>query len=238
MTIESHIWRSVSRRVSKASRLLASVVLAGTALAVQAQGQSAETGQRDSIPLFKGVAVSLDLVGPAQLLLSDYGQYEGALRVNLREKYFPVVEVGYGKADNDYDELTKIRYKTSAPYFRVGLDVNMLKNKRSGNHLLVGLRYGFTSYRMDVDHLPFTDPWWGWDVTYGVKDERCNQHWVEAVVGVDAKVAGPFRLGWSFRYKNRLAHEDGALGNSWYVPGFGKQGTSRLGGTFWVTLEL
>ena len=32
--------------------------------------------------------------------------------------------------------------------------------------------------------------------------------------------------------------KDGEIGNSYYVPGFGKQGGSRLGGTFNVTLEI
>ena len=35
-----------------------------------------------------------------------------------------------------------------------------------------------------------------------------------------------------------LAKKDGEIGNCYYVPGFGKQGGSRLGGTFNVTLEI
>jgi len=55
---------------------------------------------------------------------------------------------------------------------------------------------------------------------------------------VDAKIWGPVRLGWSARYKRRLLHDEGPLGNAWYVPGFGKTGGSRLGGTFNVIFEL
>ena len=47
----------------------------------------------DSIPLFRNISVSFDLVGLAQMAFGDYGQYEGGLRVNLKDKYFPVVEV-------------------------------------------------------------------------------------------------------------------------------------------------
>lgn len=38
--------------------------------------------------------------------------------------------------------------------------------------------------------------------------------------------------------RRRLAHDNGTLGNAWYVPGFGKQGSSKLAGTFNVTIEF
>ena len=37
----------------------------------------------------------------AETVLGSHGQYEAQLRVNLKDKYFPVVEVGYGTADAD-----------------------------------------------------------------------------------------------------------------------------------------
>ena len=157
----------------------------------------------DSIPLFRNISVSFDLVGLAQMAFGDYGQYEGGLRVNLKDKYFPVVEVGLGKA-NAKDDATRLSYKTQAPYFRVGCDINVMKNKHDINRLYGGLRYG----------------------------------WVEFVFGVDAKIWGPIRLGWTARYKRRLFHNDGDVGNTWYVPGYGKEGNTRLGGTFNVTIEL
>ena len=63
-------------------------------------------------------------------------------------------------------------------------------------------------------------------------------HWLELGLGVDAKIAGPLHLGWSVRYKRRLIHSEGAIGNSWYAPGFGRNEGSHLGGTFNVILEF
>ena len=45
-------------------------------------------------------------------------------------------------------------------------------------------------------------------------------------------------MGWSLRYNRRFFHDDCDYGNTWYVPGFGKQGGSRFGGTFNVSFEL
>ena len=40
--------------------------------------------ENKTIPFFNGLAVSADLVGVAQMAFGDYGQYEAALRVNLK----------------------------------------------------------------------------------------------------------------------------------------------------------
>ena len=42
--------------------------------------------QPDTIPFFRGMAVGVDLIGPVQLMVSDYGQYEASLRINLKDK--------------------------------------------------------------------------------------------------------------------------------------------------------
>ena len=193
--------------------------------------------QKDSIPLFRGFAVSFDMVGAGMLMFSNYGQYEGALRVNLHDEWFPIFEAGIGKATHD-DEVTRIYYSTSAPYFKIGVDKNMLKDKHGPNRLYLGLRYGFTSYKVDIARPDFVDPVWKWDTGYGIKDAACNYHWAEIVVGIDAKIFGPLHLGWSVRYKQRLSHsEEGDLDKTWYVPGFGTYDT-KLAATFNVIIDI
>ena len=193
--------------------------------------------QKDSIPLFRGIAVSADLVGPAMLMLSDYGEYEAAVRVNLHDQYFPVAELGYGKAEHD-DEVTGIYYKTGAPYFRIGCDLNLLKNKHTANRLYGGIRYAFTSYKVDIARPTFQDPVWGWDTGFSISGEGCSQHWLEFVFGLDTKIWGPLHLGWNVRYKWRLAHKDSSVGNTWYVPGYGKYGDTRIGANFNVIIDI
>jgi len=229
MTIKSCISTSIRK-------LAISLLLLTMSSAASAQ-MKFFTIQKDSIPLFRGFAVSFDLVGAGMLALSDYGQYEAALRVNLHDEWFPIVEAGVGKATHD-DEVTQLYYSTSAPYFKVGIDKNMLKDKHGPNRLYVGLRYGFTSYKIDLSRPDFPDPVWLWNTGFGVKDASCKYHWAEVVIGVDAKIFGPLHLGWSVRYKQRLAHsEEGEFGNPWYVPGFGTYNTN-LGATFNVIIDI
>ena len=121
------------------SRLAFSLLLCLAATTISAQGKLFAL-QKDSIPLFRGFSVSVDIAGPIVKSLGDYGEYEAALRLNLHDQYFPVFELGYGEADHN-DEITQLAYSTQAPYFRLGCDINLLKNKHSPNRIYGGLRY-------------------------------------------------------------------------------------------------
>ena len=94
----------------------------------------------DSIPWWRGVEVKADLIGAVQRAVSSYGQYEAGVRFNLKDKYFPVIEIGYGSADED-NVTTRTHYKTSAPYGKIGIDLNMMKNKHDIYRLYGGVRY-------------------------------------------------------------------------------------------------
>lgn len=223
--------------MTRTRRILTSI-LAVLALSSSVRAQGFLKFERDSVPFFQGVAVSVDLAGAAQLQLSDYGQLEAALRVNLHNQYFPTFEVGLGKASHEDDQVTGISYRTKAPYFRLGADVNLLKKKHTGNRIFAGVRYACTYYKVDMDRQNFPDPVWKWDTGFGVRDEKCNQHWAEVLLGIDAKVAGPLHLGWSVRYRKRLFHDDGQQEKTWYVPGYGIQESTRLGYTFNLTIDI
>lgn len=223
--------------MTRTRRILTSI-LAVLALSSSVRAQGFLKFERDSVPFFQGVAVSVDLAGAAQLQLSDYGQLEAALRVNLHNQYFPTFEVGLGKATHEDDQVTGISYRTKAPYFRLGADVNLMKKKHTGNRIFAGVRYACTYYKVDMDRQNFPDPVWQWDTGFGVRDEKCNQHWAEVLLGIDAKVAGPLHLGWSVRYRKRLFHDDGQQEKTWYVPGYGIQESTRLGYTFNLTIDI
>lgn len=194
--------------------------------------------EKDSIPLFRGFSVSFDLVGPAKLMLSDHGEIEGGLRINLHDQWFPVVEIGIGKANHEEDEVTGITYKTMAPYFRLGIDLNLLKNKHQSNRLFAGIRYAFTSYKVDIIRKDLIDPIWKYTTDFGVEGMKCNMHWFEVVFGIDAKILGPMHLGWNVRYKRRIAHKEGEIGQSWYVPGFGINDQDVIAADFRVIIDI
>ena len=240
--------RHASISTSSLKRIAFSLILLVGTLAMQAQTSRPRLTKAeqerlrmkqidDSIPLFRGVQAGIDAVGLIQMGVSRYGQIEGLLRVNLKDKYFPVIEAGWGRAD-ERNEVTETSFKTSAPYGKIGIDFNMMRNKHDIYRLYIGARYALTYYKFDVEHPDVVDPIWGGLIPFKHHNISAHYHWLEAVAGIDAKIIGPLRLGWTVRYKRRIVHNDGELGSTWYVPGYGRQGSSRLGGTFNIIFEL
>lgn len=231
MTLHRHISVSISRAAISA-------LFALGALSANAQGLKPQAERPDTTRFIRGLQVMADAVGPIQLAVSDYGQYEAALRINFKDKYFPVFELGYGTANHEDDPVTHVAYKTSAPYGKVGMDFNIMKNKHDIYRVYIGARYAFTTFKYDVASPVLTDPVWKDPAAIQLNNVSASYHWAELLFAVDAKIWGPLHLGWSVRYRRRLAHNDGESGNVWYVPGFGKTGNSRLGGTFNLIINL
>ena len=218
------------------SALLISLPLLLAATSANAQKIVIQS-EPDTVPLFRGIAVGADLFGAIQRQVSDYGQYEANLRVNLRDKYFPVFELGIGDADHQDDAVTGISVKTRAPYGRIGCDFNVLRDKHGDYRAYVGFRYAYSSFDFKLSHPGVEDPIWGGVAEYGT-DETCNSHWLEGVFAVDAKVLGPLRLGWSVRYRRRIVAPDCSVGDVWYIPGFGRSKKTSIGGTFNIAFEI
>ena len=188
-------------------------------------------------PLLRGLTLSVDVIGIAEKFVADYGGYEGALRVNLKDKYFPTFECGYAFADKT-DETTSIHYKTAAPYFRIGMDFNILRNKHQGNRLYAGFRGAFTAYEYDNEAPALTDPVWGGTVSNNIYGVSNSAAWLELVFGLESEITRHFHMGWSVRYKARLTQKSSDYGDPWYVPGFGLNGTTRFGATYNLTFDL
>jgi len=223
--------------ISTLTRLTVSLLLLVLVLPAQAQLKMFRM-EKDSIPLFRGLSVSFDLVGPASLLFSDRGDIGGALRVNLHDQWFPVFEMGIGRAKHENDSVTHITYRTTAPYFKLGVDFNVLKRKHQANRIYAGFRWAFTSYKVDVIREDLPDPIWKSKSGFGVNGLACSMHWLELVFGIDAKIFGPLHLGWDVRYKRRLIHNEGVLGNTWYVPGFGTNDQDKIAASFNIIIDI
>lgn len=179
----------------------------------------------------------MDLFGlGSKLLGGDFLSSEVNVRVNLKKKFIPTVEIGFGQTDTWSD--TGIPYKSAAPYFRVGADYNVVKE-----YLYVGLRYGFSSFKYDISSTPFSDPIyggsmanpglidgiWGGSVPYHYNGLKSNMQglswWPESMF----KSIKSFYMGWTLRFKFKTAGSISEHGNPWYVPGFGEYDSTNIG---------
>ena len=119
-----------------------------------------------------------------------------------------------------------------------GCVVRMVAGSRKTTRMYAGFRYAFTSYKVDIIRPNYPDPVWKSASGFWREDMACNMHWAEIVFGVDAKLIGPLHLGWTVRYKRRIAHKDGDLGTTWYVPGFGINDKDQLAANFNVIIDI
>jgi hypothetical protein len=193
--------------------------------------------EKKPLPLLEGISVSADLLGAIMYEVAHYGQLEGAVRFNLKGVYFPTVELGLGHSDYTND-ATDLHYKTNSPYIRIGCDYNFVKDKRSGNRILAGLRYGFSKIKYDLSGPDLVDPVWGTSSPYSFKSLDANCSWLDLVFGLEAKIWDNFHIGWSIRYRIRTSQKKSNIGQAWYVPGYGKNDDHCFGGTFNLIFDI
>lgn len=188
-------------------------------------------------PVFCGVAVQADLSGPVMLAAGTrFNNLEVGTRLNFRDHFFPIGELGIGEGTRSGQENDN-RFHTRAPFFRAGMDYNCNK-KHNGNRLMVGARYGFSRFNYDFTAPDFTDEVWGGNEALNLTGQRASMHWVEACVGVETKLWSFIRLGWNLRYKFRIKQKVSEYGEPWFTPGYGRNGSSTIGGTINLIFDV
>ena len=194
--------------------------------------------QKEHLVFFQGFTLSGDLFAPVAYMVSDYGAVEGALRLNLKNTFFPIIEAGYGKCSKE-DFNTKVSYKVNAPYGRVGIDFNMLKNKFQNNRLYLGARYGLSVFKYDIAGPEQTDPIWGGSEAFSMKGINCTSHWAELVFGVEVQIVKNFHMGWSVRYKREISSTKNDRAKPNCIPGYGyTTNDTNWGGTYSLIFDL
>ena len=203
--------------------------------------QTVRIGAKDAkqIPLFSGYGISADLCGFFMAQVGKWGQYEVAAHVGIQRRYFPTVELGIGTSDYTADR-SGLHYNIHSPYFRVGMDYSLNKNRASRNRYFLGLRYAFSSFSYDLDGPAITDDYWPYEFEYRRHGTKGNMHWGEMLFGIQTQLWKFIHCGWTIRYKFRFHEKQGEPGHAYYVPGYGKNGTSSscFGGTFMIVFEL
>lgn len=191
-------------------------------------------------PFYQGMTVGMDVFGIlGKAFGSDFTSADVSLEVNLKNRFFPIVELGYGSTDTVDDE-TDIHYKTSAPYFRIGAGYNIFHKKpHLPGKLLAGARMGFSSFSYDVEAPTMNDPvWGGTSIPVSYQGVKSNAAWLELVVEMKTNVYKNFYMGFSIRYKSLFNIKKAENSEPWYIPGFGKNKSNSFGITYNVAYQL
>ena len=180
-----------------------------------------------SVPLWQGVTIEADVMPLISNLLNDIStfRYEAAARINLFNKYYPVVEVGY---EGQHSELSSgIDYVASGLFYRLGVDFNLVKSKdkqSTNNKFLVGARLGFSSFEYDMLNVKVRDEYTNQNLRQDFTDLTNNSLWFEVVAGIRIEVVKRVTLGWSVRMKNQIIQPVTGVLQPWSIPGYGLSG--------------
>ena len=223
--------------------IIALLVLSNLLMPTSAHAQEIKILSEDKeeeLPFYQGLMVGVDVSGLASKAFdSDAFSSEISIHANLKNRFFPVVEIGYGKTDTTGEE-TNIHYQTSAPFFRVGMDYNVFyKKPHLPGYFTVGLRYGFSSFTYDMQSPDLVDPNWGHTsipVTYN--DVKSNAGWLELVLGMKTQVYKDFYMGFTVRYRARQSMKKHENTEPYYIPGYGRGKTSNFGITYSLSYRL
>ena len=230
--------RSISTYII-ALLVLSSLLALPTHLSAQST-QLLKDEAKEEQPFFQGVMVGVDVYGFLnQALGSDTRTTEVNIEANLLNRFFPVLEVGYGSMDVTDDE-TNIHFKTAAPFFRIGANYNVFYQKPElPGYLTVGLRYGFSSFEYDVQAPELVDPNWNHtQIPVDYTGVKSKVGWLEAVVGLRANVYKHFYLGFNVRYRSRLSMTQNENSEPYYIPGYGRGKSSSIGITYSIIYQL
>lgn len=193
--------------------------------------------KKEKAPLLSGIAVSTDLVGFIMKAVgAKYANMEVAGRLNIYDKFFPVVELGIGDCHREGAE-TGNTFSTTSPYMRFGLDYNFNK-KHNGNRLFGIVRYGISSFKYDIGNESFTDPVYGTTGPLELNSLSATAHWLELGVGIETKLWSIVRLGWSIRFNSRFSLSSPEGGEPYFIPGFGKNDDRGWGGTMNLIFDV
>ena len=218
--------------------LLSSLLLALLPCTINAQEKKSE--EKEGTFAFKGISLSTDIFGYMSSFLDDGMSGEIAIEANLGNRFFPIVEAGYGSIDIT-DENFGIHYKSAAPYMRAGLNYNFSYQEGKTlrpNYVYGALRFGCSKMKYDVSSPPLHDPIWGGEVPYSFSDVNGFASWIELGVGVSAKIWKNFRMGWCVRYKARVNATKSHNSKIGYIPGFGTNRHTRFGATYSLIYEI
>jgi len=168
-----------------------------------------------------------DMSKPVSNLLQDTrSSYEASVDYYLRKEVYAVLEGGFGNAVYEYPDLS---YRTTATFFRAGIDKTLIK-RLTGNDwdaAFMGIRYGIAFVNRQEATYSIIDSLWG-TTSGSIPAKAFMAHWVELTGGVRVEVLRNVMLGWNIR--GRFLISDNAFGDlsPVAIAGYGKGDRSSV----------
>ncbi len=201
------------------------------ALNAQEQPDSVSKPKKE---IYKGLQLKLDIGSPILEIARSSAKvqtYEMGLNINLLQRYFPTVELGYAQANQT---LTAGTFNGKGGFARVGLDLSVLKKQKESPHkLLLGLRVGTAVQDYTMTDLTLHDTYWQTTPTTTIHNLRCDV-WGEIVAGIQVQVYKDFYMGLAARLKVLFTRGKEGQPTAYYIPGYGYKDDMNFGFNYYL----
>ena len=171
---------------------------------------------------WNGISVGADLSRFVMPFIDStrYG-WEVSADYELLKDMFTSVEIG---SQTTRFQKSGYSYYGSGGYTRIGVDYNYMKHldSESTDQLLIGLRYGFTTFFHEADHINIPDSYWGDLTDASVSRKWLSDNWFEVATGMRARIINNFYLAWSVRFKVNIWQQKDEQMQPYHIPGFGR----------------
>ena len=196
--------------------------------------EDVEKERNDSIPLYQGVNVKLDIAMPIIEAARSAGKiqdYEMAISVRLKNRFYPTLELGYALAECGADGA---QHKGQGGFARLGMDLAIVKKGETENNLMIGLRFGGAYQNYDLTNVQLQTDYWQSNSIDFYNQNRFDC-WGEIVVGCQVYLWKGLHMGWYGRVKllfTRNVSEEQVL--PYYVPGLGFRNDLNWGFNYYI----
>lgn len=196
--------------------------------------EDVEKERNDSIPLYQGVNVKLDIAMPIIEAARSAGKiqdYEMAVNVRLKNRFYPTLELGYALAECGADGA---QHKGQGGFARLGMDLAIVKKGETENNLMIGLRFGGAYQNYDLTNVQLQTDYWQSNSIDFYNQNRFDC-WGEIVVGCQVYLWKGLHMGWYGRVKllfTRNVAEEQVL--PYYVPGLGFRNDFNWGFNYYI----
>ena len=193
-----------------------------------------EKEKNDSIPIYQGVNVKLDIAMPIIEAARSAGRiqdYEMAINVRLKNRFYPTLELGYALAECGADGA---QHKGHGGFARLGMDLAIVKKGETENNLMIGLRFGGAYQNYDLTNVQLQTDYWQSNSIDFYNQNRFDC-WGEIVVGCQVYLWKGLHMGWYGRVKllfTRNVAEEQVL--PYYVPGLGFRNDFNWGFNYYI----
>lgn len=192
-------------------------------------------------PTLMGITLGANIWGTLMRALGqDHGDADIWAAVNFKNRYIPVVEVGFGQAKTSPDDGNFTYKGKMSLYAKVGMNYNFMASKDPKYQLFAGVRFGASKFKYDITGVSVANGYWSGDAsTFDLRDQSSSAIWAEAVAGIQVELFKNFSMGWTVRYNFPFNIKDTENSRPYYIPGYGtRDGHLNISVSIAYTLPL